>query len=513
VHRPSICSMGPKPLRAVLLGLVLFVLLFSAAGTPSYAAGGAAGRTPSHRSRSHDSRVVTVTAALQRLESSGAIAHTTYLLYQHAFAAAKRSLARLSGTRRDELGAVLANVEAMARKGQLIVSRLPVVFTTVERNRAFWTTQSLPGADERVSFSGSRLVWEYYPGQGIEIQWLGTFGEANGYYLSHQTTALREVLDEAIALATRRAGGIAWEYLFEFDGGVPPWSSGLSQGTALQALSRAYSRTHEAQYLDAAREALGLFRTRPSVGVLMRTHVGSHYLEYTYAPSERILNGFVQSLVGLYEYAKLSGDPEGQQLFEAGDAEARAETPRYDTGAWSMYDQHSESDLSYHELLAEFLEHLCERTKTGEPLATVHAPIPGDEIYCTTAMRFREYVKTAPVIALLTDNLRTRQRAGVQLKLSKVASVSMSISLGGRTVWTNSATVEGGKPRLLWVTPSKPGSYTVTLKARDLAGNEAKATGTILLSKRATAKRSAVPAVHLSRAWRSQPNLDPHRLP
>jgi hypothetical protein len=473
----------------VLPGLVVVALLLSATGTPSYAAGGAAGRTPSRASR-----VVTVTAALQRLESSGAIAHATYLQYQRAFAGAKSSLGRLSGTRREELGAVLANVERMANKGQLIVSRLPVVFTTVERNRQFWTTQALPGASTRISFSGSRLVWEHYPGQGVEIQWLGTFGEANGYYLSHQTTALREVLSEAIALATRRAGGIAWEYLFEFDGGVPPWSSGLSQGTALQALSRAYSRTHEAQFLDAAKEALGLFRTRPPAGVLEHRPAGSHYLEYTYAPGERILNGYVQSLVGLYEYAKLSGDPEGQSLFEAGDANARAETPRYDTGAWSLYDQHSESDLSYHQLLAEFLEHLCERTKTGEPLATVHTPIAGDEIYCTTAKHFREYVKTPPVLALLTHALRTSQRAGVQVRLSKVATLSMSISLGGRTVWSNGATVEGGRPRLLWVTPSKPGTYTVTLKARDLAGNEGSATGTIVVSKSATARHARASA-------------------
>jgi hypothetical protein len=407
---------------------------------------------------------------------------------------------------------VLANVEAMAAKGQLAVSRLPVVFATVQRNREWWTTRYLPGADERVSFAGSRLVWEHYPGQGIEIQWLGTFGEANGYYLTHNTTALREVLDEAIALATRRAGGIAWEYLFHFDGGAPPWTSGLSQGTALQALARAWSRTHETAYLDAAKEALGIFRTRPPSGVLEQRPAGSHYLEYTYAPGERILNGYIQSLVGLWEYAKLTGDPEGQSLFEAGDANARAETPRYDTGAWSMYDQHSESDLSYHELLAEFLEHLCQRTQTGEPLASgPRTPIPGDEVYCVVAKHFREYVKTPPLLALLTHALHTSQRAGVQVQLSKVATVSMSISLDGRGVWSNAATVEGGKPRLLWVTPSKPGTYTVTLKARDLAGNEASTSGTIAVSRKGpAAKRSSV---RLARGFRPQPNLDPHRLP
>jgi hypothetical protein len=482
--------MPAKPLRALALAIVLVALAIA----PTAGA-----------------HTMTVTAALQRLQSAGLISQATYLQYQRTFAAAKRSLARLSGTRREELGAVLTTVEAMAAKGQLIVSRLPVVFTTLQRNREWWTTRYLPGSGERVGFAGSRLVWEHYPGQGIEIQWLGTFGAANGYYLSHDTTALREVLDEAIALATHRAGGIAWEYLFEFDGGVPPWSSGLSQGTALQALTRAYSRTNEAQYMDAAKEALGVFRVRPPAGVLVRTHAGSHYLEYTYAPQERILNGFIQSLVGLYEYAKLTADPEGQALFEAGDAEARAETPRYDTGAWSMYDQHSESDLSYHELLAEFLEHLCEKTRTGEPLATLHTAIPGDEIYCTTAKHFREYVKTAPLLELLTHALATSQRAGVQLKLSKIATVNMTVQLGGHTVWTNDVTVEGGKPRLLWVTPSKPGTYTVLLKARDLAGNEASATGTIALSKAPKAKHARLAATTVtpgpSRPARPQPHL------
>ena len=453
---------------------------------------------------------VTVTAALQRLQKSGAIAEAAYGQYKGAYSAAKTSLRRLSGTRRVELGAVLANVETMAARNLLTASRLPAVFLTLERNRQWWTTERLLGADQRVSFTGSKLVWEYYPGQGVEIQWLATFGKANGYFFAKETAALEELLKEAIPLATQRAGGIAWEYLFQFDGGTPPWTSGLSQGTALQVLARAWSITHEQQYLTAAQQALGIFKTGPSAGVRVPTPAGAHYLEYTYAPSERILNGFIQSLVGLYEYAKLTGDPLGQQLFEAGDAEARAEVPHYDTGAWSKYDQSSESDLNYHELLAEFLEHLCQKTGRGEPLTptarppttgpstTTGAPtttgppttaqIPGDEIYCTTATHFREYQKTPPVIELLTRNLRTSERAGVRLKLSKISSVSMVIKLGAKPVWVNNVTVEGGRPRLLWVTPSKAGTYSVGIKAVDLAGNEEVATGTIVVKAASKAK-------------------------
>jgi hypothetical protein len=441
------------------------------------------------------SRTVTVTAALQKLQKSGGITEAAYRQYEGAYVATKSSLRKLQGTRAEELGSVVANVEAMANAGELIPSRLPVVFTTLERNRQWWTTEALLGADQRVYFTGSRIVWEHYPGQGIEIQWLATFGKANAYFLSKETTALKEVLSEAIALATQRAGGIAWEYMFHFDGGSPPWTSGLSQGTALQALSRAWSKTHEQAYLTAAQQALGIFQTPPPVGVRVATSAGATYLEYTYAPTERILNGFIQSLVGLYEYTKLTGDPIGQQLFEAGDAEARAETPHYDTGAWSMYDQHSESDLSYHELLAEFLEHLCEKTSKGEPLTPTTGPIPGDDIYCTTAQKFREYEKTPPVIALLTQIVGTNERAGVQIKLSKVSSVSMTIKLGEKTVWTNSVTVEAGRPRLLWVTPSKAGTYGVVLRAKDLAGNEEVATGSIVVKAPSKAKaKAALPA-------------------
>ncbi len=468
-------------------------LMASTAGAVS---GGRAPRAPGRGGR-HPKGRVTVTAALQALSHKGAIGAAEYAHYEGAYISAKGSLRRLSGTRAAELGGVLANVEAMAATGLLVPSRLPVVFLTLERNRQWWTTKYLLGSGSRVSFPKSRLVWEYYPGQGIEIQWLATFGEANGYYLAHEDAALKEVLTEAIGLATQRAGGIAWEYMFQFDGGVPPWTSGLSQGTALQALSRAWERTHEQQYLTAAQQALGIFKTGPQTGVRVPTPVGAHYLEYTYAPSERILNGFIQSLVGLYEYAKVTGDPLGQQLFEAGDAEARAEVPHYDTGAWSMYDQHSESNLNYHELLAEFLEHLCERTSKGEPMTPTTGQIAGDEVYCSTAKRFREDEKTPPVVQLLTSTVGPSERAGVQIKLSKISTVSMTISSGGKSVWHNSATVEGGKPRLLWVTPSKPGSYEVAIKAVDLAGNEEVASGSIEV------KRAKRPLKHASGAHRA----------
>jgi D-glucuronyl C5-epimerase C-terminus len=481
------------------------------------------------RPQAHASRGPSVSAALASLKRSSAITPAQYTQYYGAYIAAKNSLGRLSGTRRTELGAVLANVQAMAASGYFSPSRLPVIFLTLERNRRWWTTEPLLSSGTRVSFPESKLVWQYYPGQGIEIQWLGTFGKANGYFLSgHENSNLRQLLSEALPLATKRAGGIAWEYMFQFDGGKPPWTSGLSQGTALQVLARSWSRFKEPALLTAAQQALGVFQTAPSSGVQVKTSAGAEYAQYTYAPSDRILNGFIQAVVGLYDYTQITKDPLGLKLFEAGDAEARVEAPHYDTGAWSLYDQFSESNLNYHELLTEFLQHLCERTRKGAPMSTAPPPpttptttpttpqpttpsggtepgtsstsakaaaarpaqsappatqIPGDQIYCATAQKFTSYLKTPPAISLLSKTLKGGTRAGVQVSLSKISTVRLTVRQGSRTVWTNSAYLSRGRPKLLWKTPSRGGTFNVTVSATDPAGNFATATGTIAVSR------------------------------
>jgi hypothetical protein len=517
--------------------LLALLLALAALSMPAALAPGALAKAPAPnalaplgapvRARAAAAHGPTVSAALASLLAAHAITQTVYAKDYAVYVAAKRSVSRLTGTRRSELAAVLANVQAMAAAGELIASRQAVMFLTLEKNEYWWTQKPLLEGEVRVSFPPSELVWEHYPGQGIEIQWLATFGEGNGYYLSgEENSQLKQLVSEVIPLATQRAGGIAWEYMFRFDGGMPPWTSGLSQGTALQVLARAGSRFKEAADLTAAQQALGIFQTPPPQGVRVATAAGARYAEYTFAPSDRILNGFIQAVVGLYDYTQITREPLGLSLFEAGDAVARVETPHYDTGYWSMYDQYGESDLNYHELLTEFLQHLCERTRKGPPLTPTAAPPPstpttttpttpsnespdsggvaptaraaqastqiaGDQIYCTTAEHFSADLHTPPLISLLSTTLHTSARAGVQVSLSKISTVTLTVRRSGKVIWTNTATIEGGKPRLLWVTPSKAGSYSVTLLASDLAGNFATATGTVVLVSGSSGKASS----------------------
>ena len=94
--------------------------------------------------------------------------------------------------------------------------------------------------------------------------------------------------------------------------------------------------------------------------------------------------------------------------------------PRYDTGAWSLYQPGQEDDLSYHELVTGFLHELCDR---------VHAAV-----YCTTAAHFDSYLKTPPALQLLTHQARAGAPATIRFHLSKLSHVGLVVTYNGQTV-------------------------------------------------------------------------------
>jgi hypothetical protein len=400
----------------------------------------------------------TVPAALDALLAAGAIDQVHHDAWAEIYDDAKATLKKLHGARRRQLDAVLSATRALAAGGQLVAGRVAAVFLTLKRNRAWWAAAPLLRYGQRVMFAGSQLVWQYYPGQGIQVQWLGTFGRANGLFqeMGHDDE-LRALLDEALALATPRAGGIAWESLFRFDHGRPPWVSGLSQGTAIQALSRAAARLNEPRYFEAARAGLGIFRTPPPEGVRVATPVGADYVQYSFNPGLRILNGFIQALNGLYDFAAFANDAEGRALFAAGEAQARVEVPTFDTGAWSLYQPGKESDLGYHKLLRDFLRGLCRR-------------VPDPAVYCTEADKFTAYLRQPPVLALQSTTARLKKPSKVTFTLNKVSTVTVTLVRAGKTVLARSARFGHGRHAFAF-RPRKRAALAVGLRAVDLAGN------------------------------------------
>jgi hypothetical protein len=274
------------------------------------------------------------------------------------------------------------------------------VHETVRRNAQWWGANGPLAYGRRIRFPGSRLVWQSYPGQGVQIQWLGTFGRMNQLFLAKDhPTSFAAMAREIAGFAVGRADGIAWEYQFRFGGGRPPWVSGLAQGTAIQAFSRAALRLGDREWFRVARRALGVFRTGPPSGVRVLTGAGAHYLAYSYAPGQRIYNAFLQSIIGLHDFATFANDPVGRRLWLLGERQARLEVRRSNTGTWSLYQPGVPSDIGYHRVLRDFAGGLCDRlnrdrqrevlelrARTGDPLAALGElrRWPDPRPYCET---------------------------------------------------------------------------------------------------------------------------------
>ena len=123
----------------------------------------------------------------------------------------------------------------------------------------------------------------------------------------------------------------------------------MGQGHAMSVLTRAFRESRDEKYLRGAVRALKLFTIPTSEGgVVARFMESSHvwYEEYPTKPSSFILNGFMYSLLGLYDlFATLPNESHyaadlklSKQLFDDGIASLRAILPFYDTGSGSVYD-------------------------------------------------------------------------------------------------------------------------------------------------------------------------------
>jgi hypothetical protein len=395
---------------------------------------------------------------LDDLLAQGAIDQPTRDARQASLRRTLRAYAGLSGVRKSELGAVIDNADAIASSHQLTPSRLNAVFATLAANTSWWSAGSIPAPGARVSVDGSPVIWQYYRGQGLELQMLANFGKLNALWSGKKKAALRALVDQLVPLAADRGGWPAFEYYFKFASGKPPWTSSISQGTAIQALARAGQLLTDPSLTALAQSAMAAFEQPPPAGVRHDTPTGPFYLIYSFNPNELVINAHLQALVGLYDVAQITGDPRALGLFQQGDAEAQAVLPSYDTGAWSMYDTSHESDLSYHDLVTTFLRNLCQRTATA--------------IYCDTASRFKAYRRTAPTAAPVTRTIRAGAPAKLTFSVDKISRVGLTIAdAAGTTVFATSAIVGRGNHFYTWSKPAAAGSYTLRVTPTDLAGN------------------------------------------
>src|SRR5438067_2234968 len=132
------------------------------------------------RAKAHAAPGPSVKAAVATARRHGDISASAAGAYYKAYNRARSTRSHLGGQRRRELSAVISVLDGIAKRRQLTDSRMPALFLQLSRNREFWGGRSAPYAGARITFKGSPIVFQYYAGQGLQIQPLANFGLVNG---------------------------------------------------------------------------------------------------------------------------------------------------------------------------------------------------------------------------------------------------------------------------------------------------------------------------------------------
>jgi hypothetical protein len=352
-----------------------------------------------------------VLAAIQAARASGAINTGQAATYTGTYFNAEREVGALSGLRASELGSALQIVRGLADRGALTSGRMAFVFLTLHRNVRWWSAHGPPtagsggepgakgrqcnppaSADARaanMTFSGSGIVFEYYQGLGLQLQVNATFSSAEAmlqYGSQRDARKAGVILDQMLPLASRPAGLLTWEYEFPFEGAEPPWTSGLSQATAIDAYVRAAKRLKRPDFLKVALRLARLFTAAPPAGVQVHLSAGDWFLLYSFDPNQLVLNADLDSLIALHELRVATGSPWVTALTHNALHALVHYLPRFDTGSWSYYALGGPlADLNYHVLNLELSQQLCQETGVGA--------------VCRAAKSFnRELNKRCPVV-------------------------------------------------------------------------------------------------------------------
>jgi hypothetical protein len=179
----------------------------------------------------------------------------------------------------------------------------------------------------------------------------------HGKYLRGENTL--EVFNAAVIrlLAMQdKVGAFRYPFAFRYylTGEVyqPGWVSGMAQGQALSVLARAYHLTKDRRYLKAGNAALQFLLTPVENGGVMSTLEYLHpslkdyitFEEYIAKPSSYTLNGFMFTLLGLYDWWQINpkeivgSHKVAKQYFYRGIDTLKHTLPYYDLGGFTAYD-------------------------------------------------------------------------------------------------------------------------------------------------------------------------------
>jgi hypothetical protein len=376
--------------------------------------------------------------------------------YRESVTRALSVVNRLPNPRAANLGAVLHEVAVQA--SSLNEPRALALFSMLEVNTSYFATHVVPGSPKDIS-GPDRVLYRYFYGRGFQFHPLGNFGALNADLAAGHDDDAAQLAAALVARGVRRDGGLVWEYYFPFGGGAAPWTSGMAQAVAAQALARAGEHFGDSSLTDAARATYATIPGR----LLLDLPAGPWIKLYSFGRSV-VLNAQLQAAISVADYATIAGDQGATATAGLLQSAAATLLPRFDTGYWSLYSLGGpESSLDYHQYVVSLLQKLAGRTT--------------DTRFASAGQRFQVDLKQPPAFELGEPSapLYPRPADGfrdvgiVSFWLSKRSFVTLQVAGERRAL-----SLGFGWHRLQWTPPSAaPAAYQAALGAVDLAGNRA----------------------------------------
>jgi hypothetical protein len=376
--------------------------------------------------------------------------------YRTSVSRALRDVSHLPRLRADVIASQLSQLSPFSTS--YTSPRALALFSQLETNLSYFETHPLPTT--RIDVAGDDgVVYRWFPRLGLEFHPLANFGALNNDAAGSDTDATRTLADALLARAIPRTGRLIWEYPFPFEGGRPPWASGMAQAVAAQALARASAQLEDPTLADAAVRAFA------SVPPFLLSLPSGPWIRLYGFNGQVVLNAQLQAILSLLEYSQRSGDPEGEALAQELTTSAQALFPRFDTGDWSRYQLGGAyATREYEKFVTDELAKLARQTQ--------------DPFWVAASQRFHAYLysppkvtQTAPPPTIWPQPLDGYlDTAPVQITLSQRASVSLAVA--GKV---STYRLGAGPHTLTWTPPAglAAGTYPVKVSAVTYAGNRA----------------------------------------
>jgi hypothetical protein len=349
-------------------------------------------------------------------------------------------------------------------RGQIIASQLSqltpmwhsytspralALFSQLEQNLEYLETHRIPPGRVDVK-DDEGVVYRWFDGHGLEFHPLAAFGALNNVVATQDPEATLVLADALVARGIPRAGGLLWEYSFRFGFGRPPWTSGMAQAVAAQALARSGALLQNTDLIAAAARA---YAAVPPLTQIVSP--GSWIKLYSFT-REVVLNAQLQAVLSLYDYADATGNGAATALADQMKTTAQALMPRFDTGDWSLYELGGfYAPKDYQLFVTQLLKKLAARTQ--------------DPFWLDTYARFRSYYYDPPQVTQAVPPPPAYLPGPVQIQVDLSQKASVTLAVGGRI---STFRLQRGTQTMTWKPPADmlPGIYPVQVAAKNYAG-------------------------------------------